>query len=282
MLAPSWSIRRLMQSQWRSVEDVFVVAMDAYFDDSNSHQGAELIMWAGFAGFSNQWDYLDEEWSALLDAEGLPFMSRADLIAGREPFDRRDPSRAWYDHLVGAFRRIIFDAGLYGICAAVPREPWEKLVPVEHEQWLGRRGDVCIILCATDAVRYAESKGFSGPMSLIFDQGVEEAARSSANFTGEVLNSHLQRSDAYGFAPVKRTPALQAADFYAWELQNDMKNYLRNGEDRAMSAHMTPWLSRNQHIVLLEEAVLRERLAMPEFQRVLNDQYWTASGEPAS
>jgi hypothetical protein len=256
------------------------MSLIAYFDDSNSHKDAPLILWAGFVGYENQWALLDETWTTILENEGIPYFSWSESLAGRPPFNRFDPSRAWRDHLVFQFRNAILEAGLFGIAAGVPHSHWRELVSPEDERWINPPGTVCLTLVSLKAVRYAKRKNYSAPITVYFDGGVELPAKRSASAVGNILNKLESRHDNYDFASVKATPALQAADLFAGELQNDMKAYLRDGHNRQVSPHMTPWMNRKCDIDFLERSVLAERLASPAFQHVLNDENWTELEEP--
>ncbi|RYD86041.1 MAG: hypothetical protein EOP84_00270 [Verrucomicrobiaceae bacterium] len=250
------------------------MTFEGYFDDSNSHPSAPLILWAGFVGYRNQWALLAARWRDILAREGLPYFHMVACEQGDPPFDRRDPSRAWRDALIHDLREAIFKAGLFGIAAGVPYAEWDKVVTPEMEEWVGVPKSVAMILCFATATQHAPKAGWSGPVNLFFDQGVEPKAIEVANWIAASSNGFTGRADTAQFLPVKATAELQAADMFAWELQNDMKRYLALGPDRPLRPHYVPWLAQQKDVQFLEADVLRARLATPEFRSLLDDDLW--------
>ena len=281
-----WTVRRILSAPfWSTGEEALVVAQafSGVFDDSNSHKNAPLILWAGFAAFDNQWDRLDEQWRAILRREGLPYFHMVDCEAGEPPFDRKDPNRAWRDSLIHDLRETIFSAGLFGIACGVPYAQWEQVITPDVAEWVGAPGTVCLTIVQASTLARAERLGWRKPIANIFDAGVSNDALASIKWTSDILNEDKGRSDRIGIAKVKDTPALQAADMFAWELQNDMKNYLKRGPARPIRPHFKPWWNDANHrwdVQFLEADVVRHRLMQPDFQNLLNDRRWNADGSP--
>lgn len=220
---------------------------------------------------------LNQTWSDALKDEGLTYFAMADCEAGQDPFFM---PRARRDHLIRRLRDTIFDAGVFGIAAGIPKTDWSELIGEERAGYIGRPGSICHTICIGGALRYCADKNYNGAISVVFDGGIEPLGLQSIEYAGDVLNDLEQRNDSYEFLPVKTTPALQAADMFAWELQNDMKNYLKLGVDRPIRPHFAPWIERNCEITFLERALLAQRLAEPDFQRLLDDSRWTETGHP--
>ncbi len=256
------------------------MAFAAYFDDSNSHDGADFILWAGMAGYQSQWDLLDARWRAILDEQTLPYFSMSGSLAGEPPFNRPEHNRAWRDGIIYMLRNTIFAADVYPIATGIAKPDYAELVTDDMAQWIGGPGTVCLIQCMDGAQERARKRGFTGDVTMFFDGGVNAEAREAALFAGSVSNLYETRNDTFGFLPVKKTPALQAADMFAWELQNDFKNYRRDGLGRKLSAHYEHWRRKEQDVLFLERDQIAWRLKQPDFQKVLNDKLWNKDGTP--
>lgn len=117
-------------------------------------------MWAGFVGYENQWQLFNETWLDILANEKLPYFSRAELQVrpADSPLGRLDPNGAWKDGLLFKLRQSIFQAGLFGVAAAVPKADWEELVSAEDEQWLNPPGTVSVILISAKTTAFATDR----------------------------------------------------------------------------------------------------------------------------
>lgn len=194
-----------------------VAVIRAYFDDSGTHDGAPVVVMAGFVGADDQWDAFDCQWKALLAREGISRLHMTDLSAGAGEFQGWESGRR--DAVVHDFRQVIIDAGIAGIGHSVSRPDWDRHVTGHARALLGPAEQHLASFCIHDSVDYAKSKHPGEPLAVIFDSGM--AAWDDMMNAARI---HLFAGSQDSSPLVSVTPAvnvaftpLQAADMLAWE-----------------------------------------------------------------
>jgi hypothetical protein len=112
----------------------------AYFDDSGTHPGSDVVLMAGVFGYPNQWDLFSELWAKKLAAPspGKPPLSRfhmAQCQAAQGEFTGW--SRTETDFLVHELGTIILETGIYGFGAGIPRKAYDRLITGDHRRATG-------------------------------------------------------------------------------------------------------------------------------------------------
>jgi hypothetical protein len=192
-----------------------VVVMRAYFDDSGTHAGSEVVLWAGFVGMDAWWDKQEAAWQSVLDSRGLQHFHMAECEAGDGPYG----NRASRDSLTHDLRQTIIDTGLAGTCVAARPDAWNAASP-KLRAYTGSAAELCGWMCMDSTVLLIEKMlpGWSQDVALAFyfDKGALSAKRQP--FMGQVMNHIHGRADVVAFAEMRKSPALQACDMLAWEL----------------------------------------------------------------
>jgi hypothetical protein len=244
--------------------DGLVMAMRGYFDDSGTHAGSKMVVYAGVIGRVAQWDAFEQAWRAVLAERGLEHFHMVDCEAGADPYFH---PRAWRDALIGDLRRVIMDARLGGIGVAIPTEPWAELITGPLLPLFGGPADACIAICINQAIKICEPRD-PDPLALIFDGGMERNALASLSHAGAAFNETRGRVDVISMMPVKSLPGLQAADMLAWEMRRDALAYATEGEGRAIRPHFFNWATSGR---IDGSLITRENLLeMIEEEKALN------------
>lgn len=216
-----------------------VVVMRAYFDDSGTHAGSEVVLWAGFVGHSSWWDRQEEAWQAVLDREGLQHFHMAECEAGDGPYG----NRASRDALTHDLRQTILDAGLVGTCVAAVPDAWNAASP-KLRSYTGSAAELCGWMCMDNVILLMERMlpgwGQDVALAFYFDKGALSAKRQP--FMGHVMNHVHGRADVVAFAEMRKSPALQACDMLAWELLQMARVMVRDNALPLPRPHFKPFV----------------------------------------
>jgi hypothetical protein len=216
--------------------------LEAYFDDSGTHDESPIVVVGGLLGTTEQWMYLDDHWRPLLDAplEGKPklkqfHLSHCAALDGEFSGYKRPES----DHLRWKFRKIIVDAGLRSISYGIQTAAWNRHVKGKYRKLLGGSAEAfCVAACVRAAFQEAAKKR-QDIVSVTFDQG--RNTPQLAEWADKAFGSFIEDMGdmvALGpnFWPVSSVTALQAADTIATETYWFAKRRI-NGE-AAISPHL--------------------------------------------
>jgi Protein of unknown function (DUF3800) len=149
----------------------------AYFDDSGTHRGSDVVVMGGLVGTDSQWEGFDAAWRAKLlaplpDKPRLRKFHLSTCMAADREFENYKPVER--QAVAGAFRDIIIDAKLASTASAVDRKAWDELVTGSIRELLGDALNVCFLHCINRAVEYARSWGAAGDqIAIVFDEGTK-------------------------------------------------------------------------------------------------------------
>lgn len=206
-----------------------LLMMRSYFDDSGTHGGSRSVVWGGILGDSQILDDLDQQWLALLACPlpGKPPLTKFSLSKCRSRAGEFEGyNLAESDGLRHDFRRLILDAGVAVIGYAVDVDAWNDVAAGHPGVPIGTAERFAFGLCGQIATGVADSN--NEKMTVIFDEGRKSENESMI----EAVKEGAFKFDltTYDFAPVERTPSLQAADMIAGELYLYSLEWLDNRE----------------------------------------------------
>jgi hypothetical protein len=221
--------------------------LSAYFDDSQDEKGAELWVVAGYVGYGHQWDHFERLWKSALDRHGVPYFHMTEMNDPKGPFAKWLPPQDHKDDVVAFFKdlvAVIQKCMLFMVSSAV----WIKdLERFNHDTGLAIEAyPLAAYTCMMNmAIEYTQL-----PITAVFDRAnqiqskLDKArvyARSDervASFFESIATIPLQKS-----LTVRDVPALQAADFIAWELRKEhhkMRGW-KQLSDRPIADRWTQW-----------------------------------------
>ncbi|MGA2106892.1 MAG: DUF3800 domain-containing protein [Syntrophorhabdales bacterium] len=197
----------------------YVVQMvEAYFDESGSHDGSPVLCVAGYIFEKDSCVKMDSEWSAVLKEFDLPFFRMSRCAHKIKPFNKltKDQCIEVEKKMIG----IIKDRASYGI--AVTIEP--KVYDVEGPKRSEIRLKSAYTLCAWEAIAgvswWADKINYTGEIAYFFESG-----HRNASDTNDIMNRLFKKPDlrkdyrysSHTFADKKKVRPLQAADLLAWQ-----------------------------------------------------------------
>jgi hypothetical protein len=209
--------------------------LHAYFDDSGTHPGSEIVLMAGIFGYPNQLDFLSELWSKKLadPSPGKLALKRfhmAECQASENEF--AGWNRAATDFLVHELGDIIPKAGVWGYAAAIDRKSYDQLMTGNIRRVCGDGETFCSIRCFQQVRAWAHEFTSESSIALVFD----ERPHKKADIV-KIYDTYKEGRGAddpalpdivsLSFASSSKMIPLQAADLVAWEFYQDAIDTLR-------------------------------------------------------
>lgn len=190
------------------------------FDDAGSHADSRVVVIGGLVGNIAQWEQLETAWSSKLanPLPGKPRLGRfhlADCNVSQGEFREYRPTER--DAVTHDFRKLIIDAGLIGIAAAIDRKAWAELVVGDHRATLGEDIDQCVRFAIEETWRIAQVRPREGDrIALVFDRGMP--IKDFKNLTEPyTYPMGVPRLVSCNMVAVADSYPLQAADIVATE-----------------------------------------------------------------
>lgn len=222
--------------------------LKAYFDDSGTHAGSNVVVMGGLIGSITQWNAFEQEWRdklahPLLGKPALRKWSTADCRARVGEFRDYDHHGAERDAVTRDFRKIIIDSELIGIASAIDQTAWDELVVGPARGVLGTALEACFTHCiaqtALIASTHPEAKD---DIAIVFDQGIETERlnRITRAYKSQLLDRNLV---SIAFADVGRILPLQAADMVATETYWYVHEWLNKRDQAQGRAHFQHYLA---------------------------------------
>jgi hypothetical protein len=188
-------------------------------------------IWAvgGYIGGDYRWDRFETDWPQALDRHGVPYFHMKEMGNPNGPFGKWHPSQSHREELAAFFgdlAKVIGQSRLVGICSLVRVADLDHF-NTEHNLRLepySLAAFGCMLLAARD------NPGM--PTELVFDH--VEKAHSKLAKAREYADSDIKYEpgicDTLVTTPLPKAltwrdvPALQAADFFAWEFRKNHEN----------------------------------------------------------
>ncbi len=204
--------------------DGYLLALvEAYFDESGSHEGSPVLCVAGYLFERDAAKNLSEEWHTVLEPKGLTHFHMIDCAHGVEEFaelslDERIDIQTQLIKIIKKYhtRRIV--------SLMVP-DDYQDLMPFHGN--MGSDYNYCLWNCLEGVRLWVDEAQFDGDIAYFFESG--HASQSEANRIMEFAfaNEGSRRPFRYmshAFVDKKKFPPVQAADILAWQMFTDWKH----------------------------------------------------------
>jgi len=109
-----------------------VQMVEAYFDESGSHENSPVLCVAGYIIEKDACIQLDAEWKRVLDSYGLPYFRMSSCAHGTKPLDALSSEQriAVEKEVIAIMRQHV----AYGIAVTVQPKSFYALIP-KNENW---------------------------------------------------------------------------------------------------------------------------------------------------
>lgn len=227
--------------------------LGAFLDDSGTHAGSRVVVIGGLLGTDAQWDIFAKSWEARLayplpDRPPLKHFHLSHCRSGHGEFATY--SVAERDSVNYVFRKIILDAGLLTIAAAVNKVAWDELVIGEAKEELGSPLQLCFFKCMEAVLTRCRLDKPGQEVTLCFDVGIRPEIDAFASFCESQRGTYPELASIY-YAPVPKVVALQGADMIAYETYKYGEQWFERRGESIPNPHFRDFVARNLSLGLV-------------------------------
>ena len=231
-------------------ETDLVTILQAYFDESDSHDGAPALTVAGFVFGPEECLKLDEKWLAVLDRYGLPYFHMVDCAHGNPPFDKltKDECIAVEKEMIAIIRGHL----MFGMAVSVSERDYYDVFGPSGYMNFGSAYSYCCHTCVGVVGHFFRDARADVEIAYFFEAGHKSQGETNKVMETLFNDPNLRRTSRYAghsFASKTKLRPLQAADLFAWLASNQTKRVLRTGDNNAMRADLAALVANNFPIV---------------------------------
>ncbi len=248
-----------------NAQDGVLGMLTAYFDDSGTHSGSDIVLLAGIFGNQWQWNLFNRLWIEKLanPLPGRPALERfhmTDCFNSLNEFEgwRREETDYFAHEMIG----IILRASLWGGATSVSAKAWNHHVTGDLRRASGDPEGGAIRNSFYMAIDWARTHAsYDSQIAFVFEDRPDRKAEYQA-----VYNVFSDHNNATGMRPeiasltfvqARKFLPLQAADLLAWEIYRD-ELYFFGKHRKPNQFHRKPLIR------LLESGQFRIAAATPE------------------
>ena len=230
---------------FQAIRPDFVMMVQAYFDESGTHDGSPVMCVAGYVFDAQQCLCLDQEWADALGAYGLNQFHAVECAHGVGAFaalnkkDRNDLTI----RLIGIIKRRM----RLGVAVSLSDTDFGKVPPPQYDR--GGPYMFCVMQVLAGVVAWADKYSYQGEISYFFESGHKHeklAHQSIKELQSRLLESRSMRVHSVTFGGKSDFRPLQAADILAYEWCKELKRKnIRQEKYRPMRAALESLLDQS-------------------------------------
>lgn len=208
-----------------------------YMDETGHHQDHNQTV-VGMAGLINtveNWDLFDGAWRAALHKYKVPrigdnpepYFHMREFKTSRETFETWSGQRIKQDKLYDKLLRIIESHHAVPFGSLITTDAWNRLTSQQQKRYLDDPYYFCAVECVFSILRLTVSLPPEETVDVVFSERQKTKQRIRKIF--EAPRKYKEFGDRIAdpiFWPMRKFPALQAADVVAWEMNSE---YRRRG-----------------------------------------------------
>jgi len=214
------------------------VLAESYFDETNTHKGAERLCLGGYVFHKADADRQAVRWAELLTKWRLPYFHMVDCAHNTKAFGHL--SRPECDAAAREAIQIIKETASTGIAITVLESEYLEIMP--QMKFFGSAYDALARDVMGGVSAWISATGFKGAMHYYFEEGTDTEKNASYCITQFMRDAEVRKETRYekhSFVPKVRSPGVQAADILAWHAGQDCKRALRGDPIRKDFASLT-------------------------------------------
>jgi hypothetical protein len=206
---------------------VALVLVDAFFDESGSHDGAPILCVAGYLMSARQADRLRLEWNAVLAARKLPYFRMSECAHGNGTFANLTKSERI--QVQTRMIQIIKRYTAHGLGVTVNEAEFYKYMT--NRSLISDPYTFCAQVLLAGVSSWLEGNKAVSGVGYHFESGHKNQRISNVVITTMFINEGAKRRHRYArhsFVSKEAEPAVQAADLLAWQWYTDRKRHMES------------------------------------------------------
>lgn len=224
-----------------------IAVIEAYLDESGTHEGASLVVVAGWVGDRKAWKSFTKEWRGVLQRAGVEY------------FHANDPK---CERLKPLLVRAILKRHLLGVAWSVNRLDFKEIASNKFMSRFGNAYSTCAYLCVGLINGLAKKDGWPS-VALVF-----EAGQPSADFIYKTVNAMIGEPEDHRLHSItflnKKAPGaipLQAADFLSHVIATNETKWINqfDASGKVIPVVKMPPEELKQTVRNIEDMIVRQR-----------------------
>jgi hypothetical protein len=222
---------QILRNLFGVIRSDYVLMVQAFFDESGTHDGAIVTCVAGYLFEPDQCLRFDDEWREALAAAGLKYFHMEECAHGVAQFKGwPKPKRVEIQtKLIGIIKR----RAAIGVVVSVCQQDYATVAAPGLSQ-AGGAYVLCLMWCLAGVSAWVNRHNFQGSIAYFFEAGHRLQSHANRAMNSLASNPILSAQSRYGghaflpkdlAEPDKRlVRPLQAADLLAWQWHKDWDN----------------------------------------------------------
>lgn len=199
-----------------------LVLAESYFDETNTHKGAERLCVAGYVFLKDAAERQAAQWGDLLSKWRLPYFHMVDCAHNIGVFEHL--SRPECDLAARDAIAIIKSTASVGVCMTVLESDFNEIIP--PMTFFGSAYDFLARHVITGVAAWMDQAKFDGQMHYFFEAGAATESNASYCLMRMMSDPETARDAKYSghsFVRKECSPGVQAADILAWQAGQDCR-----------------------------------------------------------
>lgn len=236
--------------------------LEAYFDESGTHEGSNRMCVAGYLIESDQAKRMNDEWNPFLQSYGLAQFHMVDCAHGTEAFKHISKTCRIKiaKHLINLTKQRVE----MGVAVSVSQNDFDLEA---RPKWITGAYTLCAQWCILGVIGWWRKHNYGGQMAYFFESGhaLYPEVDRFMNFLGTNPGPEFPEYAGHAALPKSKHAGLDAADLLAWEWTKeyvnasgcDIKHKIRNRRLSLMSlldkTHLTNHWQKKDLSILLDD-----------------------------
>lgn len=195
-----------------------VAVMEAYFDESGTHEGSPVMSIAGYLFDKDQCDRFKDSWAETLNRYGLSYFRMSECAHGTGEFSKlsKEQRIACEKSMITHIKTRM----TLGFAVSMSQAEFSRMAPPHYVDVFGDAYAACVFLAMASVGLWARKRNYSGDIAYFFESGhsQQKDAEKRMWLVKDMADRRQEfRYKSHTFADKRLVLPLQAADLLAWQ-----------------------------------------------------------------